>query len=42
MVINHDYKENIAKIIKARDMCPVQVIQVDLEDGVVLNSETQK
>ena len=41
-VINHDYKENIAKIIKARDMCPVQVIQVDLEDGVVLNSETQK
>lgn len=42
MVINHNYKEEIAKIIKARDMCPVQVIKVDLEDGVVLNSETQK
>lgn len=42
MVINHNYKENIAKIIKARDMCPVQVIKVDLEDWVVLNSETQK
>lgn len=31
MVINKNYKENIEKIIKARDMCPVQVIKVDLE-----------
>lgn len=30
-VINANYKENIAKILKARDMCPVQVIDVELE-----------
>ena len=30
-VINSNYKENIAKILKARDMCPVQVIDVELE-----------
>jgi hypothetical protein len=32
MVINKNYKENIEKIIKARDMCPVNVIKVDLEE----------
>lgn len=31
MVINHNYKENIEKILKARDMCPVQVIKVEAE-----------
>jgi len=34
MVINHNYKENIKKIIQARDMCPVKVIDVKLSDWV--------
>lgn len=31
MVINKDYKKNIEKILQARDMCPVQVIDVKSE-----------
>lgn len=34
MVINHNYKENIKKIIQARDMCPVKVIDVKLKEWV--------
>lgn len=40
MVINQNYKEEIQKIIKARDMCPVQVIDVELEEGVQISSQT--
>ncbi len=39
MVINHNYKENIQKILKARDMCPVQVIKVEAEDGANLDTK---
>lgn len=39
MVINHNYKENIKKILKARDMCPVQVIKVEAEAGANLDTK---
>gem|GEM_PF-7097720 len=39
MVINHNYKENIQKILKARDMCPVQVIKVEAESGANIDTK---
>lgn len=38
-VINHNYKEHIQKILKARDMCPVQVIKVEAEAGANLDTK---
>ena len=39
-VINHNYKEHIQKILKARDMCPVQVIKVEAEAGANLDTRS--
>lgn len=41
-VINHDYKKHIQKILQARDMCPVQVIDVQSETWERLEIQAQK
>lgn len=41
-VINKDYKKNIEKILQARDMCPVQVINVESENWQKLEIKAKK